>query len=220
MAGIYPDDAEYREYWKGQKRRASARANASISPIFVSARDRITTNVLEVVNNRRYLKIEDPRRRMARVKQDPKMREIESIIVAANDRSLISLYANQEPHYKEEVPMVCKHLYPWWPGDCTADPLTKTELNTLKFTPFMGNTWREWIKINQNDALKVWRSSFRSIMGGDIRSTNAVSRDVQLVQSARSIINTNESRNITIFENAMIEVSRKVQLDVEAAIWP
>ena len=57
-------------------------------------------------------------------------------------------------------------------------------------------------------------------MTGEIRTETAVSRDVQLVREARSILNTNESRNKTIFENSDITVARKAIRDVEVALWP
>ena len=217
---FYPTIKEYDKYWKGQKKRAQARVKDSISPLFTTARDRITTDMLSVLNNRRYLAISDLRKRMIAVKRDPKIKQVEEIIISVNNKSLMEIYKNQEAHYKEEVPNVCDDIYPWSPFSCKADPLSNKEINDLKLTPFLGSTFKEWIDNNSADAVKQWNNKFRSIMIGDIRSATAVSRDVQLVQSARNILNTNESRNSTIFENAMIEVSRKAQADVQGAIWP
>lgn len=221
MASIYPTQENYNAYWSGQQRRAKARANAAISPIFMQARDKITTDVLAVLNTRRYLKIENPRKRLVAVKRDPKIKQIEDIIRKANADSLQAIFDNLGPHYGEEVPMICKRLYPWTDeiGGCTAT-LSDRELASMRQEPFMGRTYREWVAINTAEAVKQWNSQFRSVMNGEIRTVNQASRDTQLVSAARNILNTNESRSKTVFNNAMIQVSRKAQEDVERAIWP
>jgi hypothetical protein len=219
---FYPTEADVREFWSGHKRRSKARANAAISPLFASARDKITTNLLEVLNNRRYLKIKDPKKRLRRVKADPKMQQVNSIIWDANEKSLQAIYDNFQPAYDSEVPAVCRDLYPWVEedfGSCEANDLTKKELANLRLEPFLGQTWTEWIKGNAKLAVDQWEKRFKSVMSGEIRSETAVSRDVQLVREARNILNTNESRNKTIFENSDITVARKAMRDVEVALW-
>lgn len=217
--GFYPTEQQYRDYWAGQTRRARARANSAITPIFANARDRITTDLLDVLNNRRYLKIKDPKKRLQKVKRDPKIQQVSAIIIRANEQALQSIYDNFEPHYMEEVPMICKKLYPWLPADCEASPLTKKELANLRLEPFLGQTWRDWIKGNTQSAVQQWEKRFKAIMSGEIRTETAVSRDVQLVQEARAILNTNESRDKTVFENGMITTARKAIRDMEFAIW-
>lgn len=227
MAGLYPTEEEYRDYWSGQARRAKARTNAAISPIFVTARDKVTTDTLAVLNDRRYLRIKDPRKRLKKVKNDPKMQQVELVIQRAGELSLQAIYRNLEPHYIEEVPMICKKLYPWTEAldGCDAQPLTKGELFKMRTLPYLGRTYKSWLlgepKLDGTVQLaqKKWISDFRAIMNGNIRSPTAVSRDVQLVQAIRSILDTNELRNKTVMENAMIQVSRKAQVDVEEAIW-
>ena len=221
MATIYPGSKEYDTYWRGQARRAKTRANKYISPIFLRARDKVTTNALEVLNNRRYLKIDDARKRLIAVKRDPKIKEIESIIIQAADSSLAAIFENLPLHYSEEVPMICKTLYPWTEqiGGCKAS-LNAKEVAQMRQEPFLGRTYREWNIINRNNAIKAWNNAFRAVMTGDIRTENKVSRDSQLVAEARKALNTQESRTKTLFENAMIQVSRQAQVDVEGAIWP
>jgi len=223
---FFPTEEQYDQYWAGQARRSQARANSAIDPIFAKYRDKITTDLLDVLNNRRYLKIQDPKKRLRAVRRDPKLQQVSAIILKANEESLQAIYDNFDPHYQEEVPMICKRLYPWWPGDCTAEPLNNKELTTLASEPFLGRTWRSWIlgepKLDGNaqQAQKRWESEFRAVMSGEIRTDKSVSRDVQLVRSARNIMTTNQSRNKTVFENAMITTARKALADVEGAIWP
>ena len=221
MANIYPTKEDYESYWTGQQRRSKRRADTAISPIFSDARDRVTGNTLAALNNRRYLRIDDPRRRLVAVRRDPKISQIEGIIARAAHRSLQSIFDNLGPHYEEEIPMICKDLYPWTDeiGSCSAS-LSKRELAGMRQEPFLGRTYREWIIINRNNAIKSWNNAFRAVMIGDIRTENKVSRDAQLVTEIRKILNTQESRTKTVFENAMIQTSRKGQVDVEAALWP
>jgi hypothetical protein len=221
MAGIFPDSSDYDQYWRGQQRRAKARANSAISPIFMAARDRITTDMLSVLNNRRYLKINNPRKRLVAVRRDSKIKQVEQIIRDANQKSLQAIFDNLGPHYEEEVPMICKTLYPWTEqiGACTAN-LSEREEVALRQEPYLGRTYREWIAINTQNAVKQWNSQFRAVMTGEIRTDKQASRDTQLVAAARGLLNTNESHNKTIFNNGMIQVSRQAQFDVEAAIWP
>ena len=221
MGGIYPIPSDYDTYWKGQQSRAKVRANATLKPVFMSARDRITTDLLGVLNGRNYLRISDPRKRLIAVKRDPKIKQVERIIIDANKRSLQGIFDNLPLHYDEEIPMICKRLYPEFDkiGECKAT-LNESEVVGMRQEPFLGRTYREWIKINNDNAVKQWNSAFRSVMTGEIRTENQVSRDTQLVTKTRAILDTNERRNMTVFNNAMIQVSRKAQADLEVAIWP
>ena len=104
-------------------------------------------------------------------------------------------------------------------GGCEAN-LSEKEEASMRQEPYLGRTYREWIAINTQNAVKQWNSSFRSVMVGEIRTENQVGRASQLIVSLRGILNTNESQNKTIFNNAMIQVSRQAQFDVEMGIWP
>ena len=221
MGGIYPDSTDYDTYWKGQQRRAKARTNATISPIFLDARDRVTTNLLGVLNSRRYLRIDNPRKRLVAVRRDPKIKQVENIIRQANGSSLQGIFDNLSPHYIEEVPMICDTLYPWTTkiGGCKAD-LSEKEEAGMRQEPYLGRTYREWIVINTQNAVKQWNSKFRSVMVGEIRTENQVGRSSQLITELRGILNTNERQNKTVFNNGMIQVSRQAQFDVEQSIWP
>ena len=82
---LYPSQKEYEDYFKGQQRRGNARSKAAISPIFTKARDKVTTDILEVLNDRRYLKITDSAKRLKAVKRDPKMKQVEAYIIKAGE---------------------------------------------------------------------------------------------------------------------------------------
>jgi len=226
---FYPTEDDIRKYWNGHRRRSASRINKTIGIIFTDARDKVTRNILEALNNRRYLKIKDPKKRLRVVKNDPKMKQVDAIILQANIKSLNAIYKNFEPSYKVEVPAVCRDLYPWYPGQCKPEKLTKKELANLTTEPYEGRTWHSWIlgeggeqplDGNMQLAQKKWRGDFRATMTGEIRTETAVSRDVQLVQAARSVLDVNENRNNTIFENSDITVARKAMRDVEIALWP
>ena len=131
---IYPTDEQFDRYWKGQNKRAEKRLSVSISPIFDKATNKITKNTLEVLDNRRYLKIDDPRKRARRMRKDEKIVQVEAYIVSANRQSLQVLYDNLVPHYHEEIPMICEDLYPWM-GKCKSGKLTKS-LAALTLPPF------------------------------------------------------------------------------------
>ena len=220
MANIYPTKTEYDQYWESQQRRAKGLANSAISPIYVNARDRVTTDALGVLNNRKYLRIENPRRRLIAVKRDPKIKQVEKVIIRAAEQSLNAIFNNLAPSYEVEVMQACKVLYPEFDkiGNCNVT-VSKAEQAQMRQEPFLGRTYREWNIINRDNAIKQWHSQFRQVMTGEIRTETAVSRDVQLVQAMRKILNTQESKTKTLFNNAMIQVSRKAQADLEGAIW-
>jgi hypothetical protein len=148
------------------------------------------------------------------------MREVEAIIIDAGKKSLNAIYANLAPHYIEEVPMICKHIYPWIDavGSCEAS-ITDKDVAKLKGEPYLGATYPEWININAQSAVKSWESAFRATQNGKIRTIENSQNSTILMKQANQALTTMEKRIKTVFVNAMIQVSRQAQADVEQSIW-
>ena len=97
---LYPSQKEYADYFKGQHRRGNARSKSAISPIFTKARDKVTTDILEVLNDRRYLKITDQAKRLKAVKRDPKM-NISKLSIHQTAKHFGEPMVNASHHSKE-----------------------------------------------------------------------------------------------------------------------
>jgi len=222
MAILEPTTEQYNAYAVGEDRRARGRLNSSIPPIFADAKNKATDAILDTVNNRRYLKIEDNKKRARAIKNDPKMKQIENYITQAGNRSLTAIYANLDPHYREEAPMAMKHLYPVLDSvlDSFNVKLTDKESNNLKSQPIEGRTYADWIKINIDNYVTQWNSAFRRIMAQNVTTNGFTSRDTQLISSIRKLLSTFEKRVNTLFMDAMNNVSRQVTYDLQESIHP
>ena len=222
MAILQPEKEQFKAYGAGEDRRARERFNKSIPPIFSDAKEKSTDAIIEVLNNRKYLKMVDNKKRARAIARDPKMKQIDGYIKQAGNRSLTAIYSNLDPHYLEEAPMAMKHLYPELDrvlGSFNAS-LTEKESNNLKSQPIEGRTYAEWIQININNYVTQWESSFRRIMSQNVTTDGYTSRDTQLITSIRKLLNTFESRVRTLFMDAMNNVSRQALYDLQEAIHP
>ncbi len=207
---------QYQEYWKGQKARSERRTHKAMSPIFDKSWRRVSGDMLDVLNTRRYLKEEDSSRRLRLVKKDPKIKQIDNVIISNGEKSLNALFANQEPHYNEEIPYVLKYLYPLLKkGEIKTPPMGDAEITKMRNKPFLGATFKQWISVNTQNALKAWRGAFRRVM----TETGEVSRETLLIAELKKIFDRQERDNKNIMVNSQNEVSRKAQADLEGAIW-
>ena len=222
MAILEPTQEQYKAYGAGEDRRARERFNKSIPPIFSDAKNKATDAIIDTANNKRYLKIDDNKKRARAIARDPKMKQVTNYIVQAGNRSLKAIYANLDPHYREEAPMAMKHLYPELDsvlGSFDVE-LTDKESNNLKSQPIEGRTYADWIQINIDNYVTQWHSSFRRIMAQNVTTNGFTSRDTQLISSVRKLLNTFENRVKTLFMDAMNNVSRQVVYDLQETIHP
>ena len=222
MAVLEPSREQYKSYDSGENRRSKIRLNASIPPIFSNSKEKSTDAIVEVLNNRRYLKIENNTKRMRGISRDPKMKKVSNYIEQAGDSSLQAIYDNIVPHYKEEAPMAIKHLYPELDsviGKVNVN-VSKKEAAQMRVQPLEGRTYAQWIAINKRNYVTQWESAFRRIMAQNVTTNGFTSRDTQLISSIRKLLSTFENRVNTLFMDAMNNVSRQVVYDLQSFIWP
>ena len=217
VKSLYPSDEQYAEYWTAQKKRAQARVNKSLEPMFDKAKLSCTDAILGTLGNRRYIKEQDLNRRLRLIKRDPKLKQIENTIKRLGEKSLQALYENQNPHYKEEVQSVAEILYPVYYsiGSFTNVSLTGKEQVEVRNKPFQGYKFNELININTQNAIKSWGNNFRQVMSRQ----DDVSREALLVKAVKKLLDKQLNQNKVVMENSQIEISRKAQKDVEVAIW-
>ena len=207
------------DYWEGQKAR-SKKYIARLTPLFQATNDRITTDTLSVLNDRRYLRINDPVKRMKAAKRDPKMQQIEGLIERTGAASLGIILKAQPEHYREEAPLQAEIWTETNVLGLKVNPpeLTKGDIKELEQQPYMGKSYPEHVTDYTNAAVNDWENSFRSVMTGRIQEVGKVSKDVQLVSDSRRLLNTMEVRAKTVMENALINTARYINREViEAA---
>jgi len=215
MQSLYPQEKNIVSYWKHHSEEVSRRFKKNIRPIFDEAKARINSGILDVLNNRRYNSIDDKRKRYIRAKSDPKIKQINDIIKATNAKVLRQLYADLETFYKDESSVMIKAFYPWLAKIADINPtLSNAEAVEMRNNIYQGNTYAGWIKDNTESAIKAWNSAFRLAMTGDMDD-----KAVFILKELEKALNTNESRDFTVYNNAMIEVSRKIQRDIEGELW-
>lgn len=217
-----PTTKQYAAYEAGQDRRARIRRNRDIPPIFADAKNKSTEAIVDVLNNRRYLKIDNNVKRMRAIARDPKMKQVANYFKQAGQRSLKAIHENLVPHYEEEAPMAMKHLYPAL--DSVIDNfnvnVSEKKAAKLRTQPIEGRAYTQWAKINTDNYVTQWESSFRRIMTQNVTTNGFTSRDTQLISSVIKLFSTFESKINTIFMDAMNNVSRQVLYDIEFFLYP